>query len=138
MNLEQFFLSVSPSDRLTRRFMTDEELDAFFHTEQVPQVSAQRAKAAAPTPSKPTSRTLGKKKTNSKDSKAPLASKPRGPRGGADRTTKTINLGDKHQTTPREATNDPGNDNTNALKNAHVTPELLKAVQQGKVKSGNY
>ena len=130
MNLEQFFLSVSPSDRLTRRFMTDEELDAFFHTEQVPQVSAQRAKAAAPTPSKPTSRTLGKKKSNSKDSKAPLASKPRGP--------KTINLGDKHQTTPREATNDPGNDNTNALKNAHVTPELLKAVQQGKVKSGQY
>ena len=129
MNLEQFFLSVSPSDRLTRRFMTDEELDAFFHTEQVPQqVPFKAATAASQAPSKPASRAISSKKSN--DSKAPLAAKPRGP--------KTINLGDKHQTTPREATNDPGNDNTNALKNAHVTPELLKAVQQGKVKSGQY
>ena len=132
MNLEQFFLSVSPSDRLTRRFMTEEELDAFFHTEQVPQqvpqVSAQRAKAAAPTPSKRAAKVTRAKQSG--DSKAPLAANPRGP--------KTINLGDKHQTKPREATNDPGNDNSSAMKNAHVTPALLKAVQQGKVKSGEY
>ena len=42
-----------------------------------------------------------------------------------------MDLGDKHQTTPREATNDPGNDNTNALKNAHLTPRAIKAVQKG-------
>lgn len=42
-----------------------------------------------------------------------------------------MDLGDKHQTTPREATNDPGNDNINALKNAHLTPRAIKAVQQG-------
>ena len=43
-----------------------------------------------------------------------------------------MELGDKHQTTPREATNDPGNDNINALKNAHLTPRAIKAVQSGK------
>lgn len=42
-----------------------------------------------------------------------------------------MDLGDKHQTTPREATNDPGNDNINALKNAHLTPRAIKAVQKG-------
>ena len=126
MNLDQFFLQVSPSDRLTRRFMTDEELDAFFHLD-TPLPTPKPTPKAKPQTS---ARTLGKKRTNPKDSKAPLAAKPRGP--------KTINLGDRHQTTPREATNDPGNDNTNALKNAHVTPKLLKAVQQGKTKSGNY
>ena len=42
-----------------------------------------------------------------------------------------MELGDKHQTTPREATNDPGNDNLNALKNAHLTPRAIKAVQRG-------
>lgn len=42
-----------------------------------------------------------------------------------------MDLGDKHQTTPREATNDPGNDNTNALKNAHLTPRAIKAIQKG-------
>ena len=43
-----------------------------------------------------------------------------------------MELGDKHQTTPREATNDPGNDNINALKNAHLTPRAIKAIQSGK------
>ena len=43
-----------------------------------------------------------------------------------------MELGDKHQTTPREATNDPGNDNLNALKNAHLTPRAIKAIQSGK------
>ena len=43
-----------------------------------------------------------------------------------------MELGDKHQTTPREATNDPGNDNINALKNAHLTPRAIKAIQRGK------
>ena len=42
-----------------------------------------------------------------------------------------MDLGDKHQTTPREATNDPGNDNINALKNAHLTPRAIKAIQKG-------
>ena len=42
-----------------------------------------------------------------------------------------MELGDKHQTTPREATNDPGNDNLNALKNAHLTPRAIKAIQRG-------
>ena len=42
-----------------------------------------------------------------------------------------MELGDKNQTTPREATNDPGNDNLNALKNAHLTPRAIKAVQRG-------
>ena len=42
-----------------------------------------------------------------------------------------MDLGDKHQTTPREATNDPGNDNLNALKNAHLTPRAIKAVRKG-------
>ncbi len=42
-----------------------------------------------------------------------------------------MDLGDRHQTTPREATNDPGNDNINALKNAHLTPRAIKAVQRG-------
>lgn len=42
-----------------------------------------------------------------------------------------MDLGDKHQTTPREATNDPGNDNINALKNAHLTPRAIKAVKKG-------
>ena len=42
-----------------------------------------------------------------------------------------MDLGDKHQTTPREATNDPGNDNINALKNAHLHPRAIKAIQQG-------
>lgn len=42
-----------------------------------------------------------------------------------------MELGDKNQTTPREATNDPGNDNLNALKNAHLTPRAMKAVQRG-------
>ena len=93
-----------------------------------PKVSAQRAKAAAPTPSKRANKVTRAKQSG--DTKAPLAAKPRGP--------KTISLGDKHQTTPREATNDPGNDNSSAMKNAHVTPALLKAVQQGKVKSGEY
>ena len=43
-----------------------------------------------------------------------------------------MELGDKHQTTPREATNDPGNDNINALKNANLTDRAIKAVQSGK------
>ena len=42
-----------------------------------------------------------------------------------------MELGNKHQTTPREATNDPGNDNLNALKNAHLTPRAIKAIQRG-------
>ena len=42
-----------------------------------------------------------------------------------------MDLGDKHQTTPREATNDPGNDNINAIKNAHLTPRAIKAIQKG-------
>jgi hypothetical protein len=42
-----------------------------------------------------------------------------------------MDVGDKHQTTPREATNDPGNDNINALKNAHLTPRAIKAIQKG-------
>ena len=119
--LEQLTFNGHALDSLSRGFLSDAEVDNLIGLP-----------APAPVRTKPSVTHSTVSRTSSKASTA-VSNAPKSNLGG-----NTVNVGDKHQTTARVATNDPGNDNINALKNAHLTPSLVKAVQQRKTTPGNY